>query len=183
MTATINTLNGLSPWPEPDGSSGPGPQPAGGYFAPEYFAPSYFAPTYFPGGAVIQTVNLGRFRMGDRVPIRVAASGVVPSIPYAVVLSGASAILTIPLANIGLSNTFSSSLFLGYPDFGVGTFKVQVAWKEGDLLRGVNYLFEVVPGGDHAGRLVSVFQSRSGDVIAQASSGELLQGSSPSTGV
>ena len=148
-------------------------------FAGTYFAHSYFARTYFASIADSDVVDLGRFRLGDRVSISCQPEYPPDSVPSAVIAASGAVVSETRLASIGQDGSFSRHVLLGHPEFSVGIFQVVIIWTEQGQPRGSLCRFEVVPGGDGAGRIVSIFQTRSGHVVAQTESGELLQGSNP----
>jgi len=123
--------------------------------------------------------NIGRFRLGDRVPIELVPSA--PLSPLTVPLVNVVDQFSNPVASLSLYSddwiTFQGTLLLDQR-FSPGTFTVSWSTPAGLL----SEQFTVTPGGD-AGSDVIALYSHEGpggrSILAQLRSGMLVQGDRP----
>jgi hypothetical protein len=121
---------------------------------------------------------LGRFRLGDVLTLTIFPDGLPDDLPIATI-SGPTGIQTVTLVpTLGIS--FVSSFVVAAPAYSVGTFSVAIVYSVGGVESEVDQQFDVIPGGDSAGRIISLFSSRDGHaVLAQTDTGRLVQGTNP----
>ena len=130
------------------------------------------------------TVSLGRFRRGDRIPIALTAMSVPDSPPVVTILTEAGELITtFLLSSRDFGATFSKSMFVDRR-FSLGTFRMTAVY----LVSGVSTLysatFVVVPGGDSAGSVLSIYSHGGSSparayILAQLENGQLVQGANP----
>jgi hypothetical protein len=131
----------------------------------------------FNSQGIIVGANLGRFRPGDVVPLAFSLAARPDYNPIASVTpSGAAAN---PFSRDGIN--FLWPLLLD-GRFTFGTFIVTCSYSIGGISGITQSSFEVVPGGDVGGRVISLFsyeRPKRKYVLAQLQAGSLVQGSNP----
>jgi hypothetical protein len=120
--------------------------------------------------------HLGRFRLGDVVPISFAIAN-PDSYPEARI--AAPYLLVHPYSTDGMN--FLWPLLID-SDFSLGVFVVTCSYSIGGISGSTNVSFDVVAGGDPGSRVISLFsyeRPESRYVLAQLQAGSLVQGSNP----
>lgn len=131
----------------------------------------------------VSVMDLGRFRRGDWIPLKFTLQQIPDAIPIAVILDSNSdqiASLLMPACDAGrLTYSLPVQVSLSYS---VGNFSVFYHY----ILAGTATLqqaaFEVVPGGDSGGSVISLYSIDRPEVrsiVAQLDSGVLVLGRSP----
>jgi hypothetical protein len=167
------------------------------YFAPSYWASRYWArgsaPPEIPTPTASPSINrifrlwlnrpqqntggdVPRYRLGDTIQISLTAAG-ADSVPVSVIRDDEdNEIATISMSYLG-GTLFGLAISASWPDFSVGTFTVTTSWVASGQSASVQNEFDIVPGGDPAGRVISMVPSRDGDkILIQTESGKILQG-------
>ena len=94
--------------------------------------------------------------------------------------SGNAQVFALP-ASDQANSIFSLPIFLGLT-FGLGRYRVYYRYSSGGDIKARADFFEVVPGGDPGGAVISLFaydRPEAGYVLAQLGSGMLVQGRNP----
>jgi hypothetical protein len=133
---------------------------------------------------------LGRYQLGQVVPLMIRTTGyqgriVTPfDYPIATIFdSSANVVATVKLPAMDRGNSvFALPLFLSLK-FSVGRFRVITTYASNGAYTGafLDY-FEIIPGGDPNGPLISLFaydRPEASYVLAQMGSGKLAQGANP----
>jgi hypothetical protein len=125
--------------------------------------------------------NLGRFRRGDYVPAFFMLAGHPDSPPIVTVRdSGGNTVATFAIPIVaGLE--FGLPLLVGI-EYPLGTLDMRVAYTVAGVPSAQYVDFDVVPGGDEGGSVISLFGysfPRSRYILAQLASGTLVQGRNP----
>ena len=131
---------------------------------------------------------LGQYQQGQTVPLMLRAVGyggqiITPSdAPVATIYddSGATQSFVLP-ASDRANSIFSLPVFLGLT-FPLGRYRVCYRYSAGADVKARADYFEVIPGGDPGGAVISVFaydRPEAGYVLAQLGSGMLVQGRNP----
>lgn len=133
-------------------------------------------------------MNLGRFQQGQIVKLNVSpfdnvgVSTVPDSAPLATIrdqYSNAMAFLKMPMNRSVVG--FSIPVFLGV-GFPLGTYTVTYSWSIGDYQGSASDSFDVISGGDIGGGVIAMYgydRPEARYVVAQLSSGNLVQGRNP----
>lgn len=133
-------------------------------------------------------MDLGRFQPGQVVTIGVATvdgsdNPVAPlAAPVATVTNSSSDVVFSGKIAMNLDTMhFALPIFLGilYP---LGTYTVSYTWSAVGFSGSASDTFEVIGGGDIGGRVISIYayvQPQAQYVIAQLSSGNIVQGRNP----
>lgn len=140
-------------------------------------------------------MDLGRFQVGDFVPLRVRsvapATGVptLPSTPvnvYATIYSSAPAVvdqLALPILDrFQVTGQFARQFQLD-SDYSAGQYVIQYSWAVSGNFGGDVDTFEVVAGGSASGAVVSAYEMQMPDaryLVHEYDSGSIVQGRNPS---
>lgn len=131
---------------------------------------------------------LGQYQQGQTATLMLRSVGyrgqlVTPDGPPVASIyddSGASQTFLLP-ASDQANNIFSLPIFLGLT-FPLGRYRVSYRYSSGGTVSARADFFEVIPGGDPGGAVISVFaydRPEAGYVLAQLGSGMLVQGRNP----
>lgn len=133
-------------------------------------------------------MSLGRFQLGQSVPLSLSVvnSGGSPVWPDAaptatITDSGSHVIAEFKMAMTGASYVFSADEFLGL-DYTLGTYSLSYQWFVGGSSVSASDSFDVAPGGDAGGRVISMYaysRPEASYVVGQLSSGNIVQGRNP----
>jgi len=88
----------------------------------------------------------------------------------------------LPMVRDGSDTRFTASLFLGL-GFPLGTYRVTFTYRAGGFDRSATTTFDVIAGGDPGGSVISMASYERPEaryVVAQLSSGRIVQGRNPS---
>ena len=128
--------------------------------------------------------DLGRFRLGDFVPLLLNISQAPKSVPTAtasmISSSGSQEPADIP-AITSDATVFATDYRLGIMSLGAWLIRHQYLDASGALVQGAN-LINVVGGGDSSGRVISLFcfdRPEDRQILAQLESGALVSGRNP----
>lgn len=143
----------------------------------------------FASDALPAVGDLGRFQLGDFVPLAVLTVDhtgfptMPDAAPVATVADGSgTAVATLKLALLNVATQFGLPWFLGVGAT-LGTYTVQYAFTVAGHAGTATDTFEVIPGGDPGGAIISMFafdRPEATYVVAQLTSGLLVQGRNPS---
>jgi hypothetical protein len=133
-------------------------------------------------------MDLGRYQQGQVVNLEVTATdgGGSPAqpdaAPAATVSDADSNVVAVLKLAINLDETnFALPVFLGV-GFPLGTYTVEYSWIIGGVSGSGSDTFDVIHGGDVGGGVISMFaydRPEARYVVAQLSSGNLVQGRNP----
>ncbi len=135
---------------------------------------------------------LGRRQLGQEItlPCQCKDSDGAPALPTACplltlydatatpIIAGKSVPILDPASTLGL---FSLPLFLG-DLFGTGTYSASITWLVGSFHGGELHTFEIMPGGDNSGAVISQFyypRPHANFVVQQRSGGGTYKGRGP----
>lgn len=124
--------------------------------------------------------NLGRFRHGDTVDVSVSLPSIPDSPPLATLYGPTGQPVTSYYMPTRDGLEFSVSPTVGA--WALGTFSVSIAYSISGVPSSLVVLFDVVPGGDSGGSIISMHvhsRPESNYVVAQLSSGVVVQGRNP----
>lgn len=131
---------------------------------------------------------IGQYQQGQTVTLMLRSIGyggqiVTPdSPPVATIFSDSGTTQSFLLPAMDLANSiFALPLFLGLT-FPLGRYRVSYRYSSGGSVSARVDYFEVIPGGDPGGAVISVFaydRPEAGYVLAQLGSGMLVQGRNP----
>jgi hypothetical protein len=131
---------------------------------------------------------LGQFQQGQTINLMLRATAyqgriIVPDdYPVAKIYKDAALIATVQLPVVDEANSvFSLPLFLGLP-FDLGRYIVSYRYSVGGFIGARVDYFEVIPGGDPGGTVISMFsydRPEAGYVLSQLSCGKLISGRNP----
>lgn len=131
----------------------------------------------------LSVMDLGRFRRGDWVPLSFTVQQIPDAIPVAVILDSNSTQIDIKMMPAvtpdGLTFLLPYQVGLAYE---TGIFTVFYHYVVSGTSTLQNAAFEVVPGGDSGGTVISLYSIDRPEVrsiVAQLDSGVLVLGRSP----
>ena len=131
---------------------------------------------------------IGQFQQGQTMTLMLRSVGysgqlVMPDAPPSATIyddSGNAQVFSLP-ASDQANSIFSLPIFLGLT-FPLGRYRVYHRYSSGGDIKARADFFEVIPGGDPGGAVISVFaydRPEAGYVLAQLGSGMLVQGRNP----
>lgn len=134
------------------------------------------------------TTDLGRFQLGQSVPLAVATvdgqgAPASPDAAPTAAITGPSGdpVATVELAMAGDDRHFALPFFLGL-SLPLGTYGVAYSYLILGAAMAASATFTVIPGGDTGGAIISMFafdRPEARYVVAQLESGRLVQGRNP----
>lgn len=134
------------------------------------------------GLSAVSGRSLGRFQVGDLVPMEVLPGGVPDAAPVATVKDSMMNVMFVAkMAMNEAPDFFSLPLFLD-ARFAVGTFSVTYSYAVSGVLGTASDSFDVVAGGDPGGRVIAMTaydRPEAQYIVVQMQSGYLMQGRNP----
>lgn len=125
-----------------------------------------------------------RYQSGDRVRVNFPMASKTDDPPMASVYGPGGNLIgrwPIPMIWLGSQRAYQA-LFLAEPGAELGTYRVSIAYSVGGVAGAAHYFFDLVPGGDSGGSIISLYQYDRPEgrfCLGQLSSGRVVQGRNP----